>query len=128
MKRSVFFLITAIFSLLTGSILLFIPAFVINGNHWAVSPQIEFVFRLTGGLVVSIGVLNFLVRNHAGSNTLKAVLVLNILNHVINLTNDIVSFYQQIACFKDSIPFVAGHLFIIIGSLYYFIKIKTANQ
>jgi hypothetical protein len=127
MKRSLFFLITAIFSILTGSVHLFFPNFIVESNHWISSPQIEFLFRLLGGLVFSLAVLNFLVRNHANTDTLKAVLVCNALNHTINLINDIMSFQQGIANFKDSIPFIAGHLFIGIGSLYYLMKIKTVN-
>jgi hypothetical protein len=124
MKRSIFLLITAIFSILTGCIHLFIPSFIVEGNHWTSSPQIEFLLRLLGGLVFSLGVLNFLVRNHSDSDTLKAVLVCNVLNHTINLVNDILSINQGIATFKDSIPFITGHLFFGLGSLYYLMKIK----
>jgi hypothetical protein len=126
MKRSLFFLITAIFSALSGCVILLIPNMVVEANHWVPSPQITFLFRLLGGLVVSLAVLNFLVRNHLDTDTLKAVLVCNALNHTINLINDIMSFYQGIANFKDSISFVVVHLFIGIGSLYYLMKIKTS--
>lgn len=127
MKRSLFLLITAIFSVLSSCVLLFFPNLVVESNSWTPSLQITFLFRLLGGLVFSLGILNFLVHNHADTDTLKAVLVCNALNHTINLINDIMSFYQGIASFKDSIPFIVGHLFIGIGSLYYLTKIKATN-
>jgi hypothetical protein len=128
MKRSLFFLITAIFSVFSGCVTLFFPNIVTESNHWTPSLQITFLFRLLGGLVISLGILNFLVRNHVDTDTLRAILVCNALNHTINLINDMISFNQGIASFKDSVPFIVGHLFIGLGSLYYLMKINTHKE
>ncbi len=128
MKRSLFFIITAIISIVTGSILLFYPNFIVEGNHWISSPQIESLFRLLGSMVVSIGILNLIVRNHADSDTLRAVLILNITKHTIDLILDLISAKQGISSFKDLIPFFIGHIFIGSFSLYYLLKMKSTNN
>jgi hypothetical protein len=127
MTRSIFFLIVAIVSVFTGSVLLFKPNFIVENNHWVSSPQTEFFIRLLGSPAVAIGVLNFLVRNHAESATLKAVLVLNIIKHSIDLVLDFTDFDLRNANIQSILPFVIGHLFIGLGSLYYLLKMKNLN-
>jgi hypothetical protein len=128
MKRSIFFLIVAIVSVFTGCVLLFKPSIIVENNHWNSSPQIEFFIRLLGSPAIAIGVLNFIVRNHAESTTLKAVLFLNIIKHTIDLILDFTDFNLRNASIQSVMPFVIGHLFIGLGSLYYLTKIKTTSH
>lgn len=125
MKRSLFFLITAILSALAGSGLLFFPNFIAEANHWIPSPQILLQIRFSGALVLSIAALNFLVRNHGDSATLKAVFICNIVNHAINTVNDLMSYKEGSMSLEGLLPFFIGHLFIGGFSLYYLTKIKS---
>jgi hypothetical protein len=75
MKRSIFLLIVALIAFLFGTMLLLAPAKAGEGFGFASSPQIDVLFRAMGGMILSAGILNFMVRSHADSPTLKAVLV-----------------------------------------------------
>lgn len=127
MKRSIFLLIVAILSLFVGLTLLFSPATAIQGNGFVSSEALIYVFKLLGGLVISIGVLNFLVRNHENSSTLKAVLVFNILNHSLSTCIDIKNIFDSVSDFNSQIPFLIVHLFVIIGSFLYFREMGQKN-
>jgi hypothetical protein len=122
MKRSIFLLIVAILSLFIGFVLLFAPSMAIEGNGFVSSDALIYVFRLLGGLVISKGVLNFLVRNDEDSNSLKAVLLFNVLNHFLSTCIDIKNIFDSVSTFSSEIPFLVIHLFVIIGSAWYLSK------
>lgn len=125
MKRSLFFLIVAIISVIFGCQLLFFPSFIIEQNKWTPSLETASLFRLLGSFLFALGVLNFLVRNHQNSDTLKAVLICNILKQFTDIVLDLISWKQGVSSFSDLIPFLVVHLFIGLGSLYYLRKMET---
>jgi hypothetical protein len=100
------------------------PSVAVDGNGFAASTQLDYVFRLLGGLLVSIGVLNFLVYNHQDSKTLKAVLIVNILNHTVSTGIDIQTIFSGLVDIARLAPFLIIHLSIGLGSLFYALKIK----
>ncbi len=128
MKRSIFFIITAVLATLFGGMMLFAPAFTAESFGLASTPETSLLFRSLGGLVLCLGILNFLVRNEPNSNALKAVFIINILSHVISMANDFYGASQHILEFSKLGGGMVAHLFIIIGSLIYLLKMKPANN
>ena len=78
MKRSTFFLIAAIVATAFGALMLLVPRFAAQGFNLAASGETDTLFRALGATLLSLAVLNFLVRNHPASETLKAVLWTNV--------------------------------------------------
>ncbi|PHK20078.1 hypothetical protein [Spirosoma sp. 209] len=122
MKRSLFFLITAILSAFAGFVMSFPPNYKVERHYFI--PFIEISFHHSGGLIFSLAILNFLVRNHGDSATLKAVLICNLVNHAINTVHDLMAYNQGIIGL-ESLPFFISHFFIGGFSLYYLSKIKS---
>ncbi|WP_461149335.1 hypothetical protein [Spirosoma pulveris] len=122
MKRSLFFLITAIVSAFAGFVMSFPPNSIVEGHHWI--PFLQISFHHSGGLIFSLAVLNFLVRHHGDSATLKAVLICNLVNHAISAVHDLMAYNQGIIGL-ESLPFFTSHFFIGGFSLYYLSKIKA---
>ncbi|HLG40097.1 MAG TPA: hypothetical protein VI461_10525 [Chitinophagaceae bacterium] len=127
MKRSIFFTITAILALLFGGLMLFAPAFTSENFGLQATPVSSLLFRSIGGLVLSLGILNYLVRNEADSIALKAVLIINIVSHTISMGNDFYGASQGILEFSKLAGGMVAHLFIVIGSAVYLFKMKSSN-
>jgi hypothetical protein len=128
MKRSVFFIITAILGAIFGGMMLFVPDKAAAGFGIVSSPETSMFFRLIGGMVFSAGFLNFLVRNHQDSGTLKAVLLFNIVFHAIGLINDSIAVLSGVLDFLKISSGLLIHLFVGIGSIIYLLQIKSTNK
>lgn len=125
MKRSIFFIITAVVSLLFGGLMLSAPAFASENFGLQSSPVTSLLFRSLGGMVLSLGILNYLVRNEADSIALKAVLIINIISHSISMGNDLFGVSQGILVFSKLAGGVVAHVFILVGSAVYLFKMKS---
>jgi hypothetical protein len=127
MKRSTFLLLVGISTILFGGSMIIAPSVAVNGNGFAASAQLEYVFRLLGGLLVSIGTLNLLVFNHEDSKTLKAVLIINILNHLVSTGIDVQTISSGLVEIARLVPFLIIHFLIGMGSLIYILKMKSSR-
>ena len=83
MTRKTFLTLTVIASAIIGTVALFFPSFLIcEVKHAAPSPAANAMARTVGALILSVGALNFLVRSHPQSPTLRAILTANIIVHL----------------------------------------------
>ena len=126
MKRSTFFLITAIFAFIFAAMMLLVPASAAEGFGMVSTPETSLLFRSLGGMLLSAAILNFLVRHHPDSNTLKAILIFNISLNLLGMLSDVPGIMEGILPFSKAVPGHVVHLFIIVGSFIYLRKIKIS--
>jgi hypothetical protein len=126
MKRSTFFLIAAIVAAAFGALMLFAPRFAAQGFNLAASGETDTLFRALGATLLALAVLNFLVRNHPASETLKAVLWTNVAAHAFGLVADLWSVALGPLSFVNILPGLIVHVVIGLGALYYATRMETA--
>ncbi|HEX5172030.1 MAG TPA: hypothetical protein VFW11_22785, partial [Cyclobacteriaceae bacterium] len=126
MKRSIFLIITAVLSLLIGIMCLLSPDKMADGFGVAVTPLIIMLIREAGVSNLCMGFLNFAVRNHSDSMSLKAVLFFNMAYHALILPINIYGWSQGILSVDQVGPAFGIHLLLAIGFLLYALKIKTS--
>lgn len=124
MKRSVFFIIIAIVGILFGGMLLYAPGMSAENFGWTPTPEISLLFRSMGGMILSLGILNYLVRNEPDSYTLKAVLIFNLMAHLIGLIVDINGVREGVLMFNNVAIGFAVHILISLGCIYYLTRIN----
>ena len=128
MKRSIFLLITAFLGLFLGVICLFFPGKMAAGFGMTVTPLILMMIREAGACNFSMGYLNFAVRNHSDSKSLKNVLLFNMVYHVLILPVNIYGWSQGILSIGQVGPAFGIHLLLAIGFLLYVLKMKPSAQ
>lgn len=127
MKRSAFLLIAAILSFVFGAMMFFIPALAAKLLGIAATPETASVLRGMGGLIIGSGTINFLVRNFTDIPTLKAVLLTNIITHLLGLTADIWGILDGVLTVSNMLPVELTHIFVGAGSLIYLLRLKKAS-
>ncbi|HNP97670.1 MAG TPA: hypothetical protein PKK99_01370 [Bacteroidia bacterium] len=125
MKRSIFFLISALLAGLFGVMMLLTPSRAAEGFGMNSTPETAILFRALGAMILSTGLMNFLVRNHPDNVTLKAVLLTNIITHALSIVADMWAVSDGVLAFSKAAPGQLTHLFVAIGSLIYYLKIKA---
>ena len=125
MKRSIFLVITAILSALIGVMCLFFPEKLAAGFGVPITPLILMMSREAGATNLSMGILNFFVRNHTDSPSLKIILLFNMIYHLLILPANIYGWSQGIMEISQMGPAFIIHLLLALGFLYYTLKIKS---
>lgn len=128
MKRSTFLLIAAIITTLFGGMMLFLPIKAAESFGLTPNPESSLIFRWLGAIILSSAILNFLVRNHGDTDTLKAVFIFNIALHAITLIVDFVGIGEGILEVSKLVPGLVFHSFICIGSIVYLMRIKPSDN
>ena len=126
MKRSTFFTIAAIIGILFGGMMFLTPAKSTEGFGIAATPENAVLFRALGAMILASGILNLLVRKHAASEPLNAVLIGNIAMHGLSMIADISAEVAGVLQFSKSAPGLIVHLFIGVGSLLYLMKMEKS--
>jgi len=127
MKRSIFLVITALLGLLIGVFCLFFPEKMAEGFGITATPLIIMFFREAGAFNLGIGYLNFAVRNHADSKTMKVVLLFNMVYHVLILPANVYGWSSGIMTAGQMGPAFVIHLLLAIGFLVYALKVKPST-
>jgi hypothetical protein len=125
MKRSIFFIITAILGLLFGGMMLFFPAFAAANFGITSTPDISQMLRSVGGVDLCLGILSLLVYNEPDSKALKAILIVNLLSHLISIVVDGSASFMGVVTFNKIAPGLVAHLFIVTGALVYILKMNS---
>jgi hypothetical protein len=125
MKRTTFFLLTGGIQFFLAAGMILTPVMVAEVFGLAISPEALFLLRCMGSMLLSLGVLNFLVRNEGDSNGLKSVLIINILYHAVSTIIDTHAAAIGVLTFVRIIPSYAIHLFVGIGSYIFLSKMKN---
>lgn len=127
MKRSVFLLICAIIAALLGSMMLFAPETTAESFAIQSTSGTVLLFQSIGAMIICMGILNFLVRNHKDSQTLKVILLYNVLYHASSITVDMMAVSKGTLVFEKIIVGQVVHIFIIIGAIIYMRKITVTD-
>jgi len=126
MKRSLFLLITAILALLFGGLMFLAPSVAGGAFGIPVSVATDALFRILGATLLSLAVLNFLVRNQPLSETLVAVLWTDFATHALGLIADLWSVGAGAFTVTNALPGLVVHLFVGIGALIYIFRPSRA--
>ena len=126
MSRSLFFLIIAVVGLIFSGVMLLIPTVFAQSAGLSASSETAFLFRALGGMVLSVTLANFMVRNHPDSATLAAVLWMNVATHVLAIAVDFLGEMQGLVTFAHSAPGLIVHGAIAVGAYIYASRMKLA--
>ena len=119
MSRPIFFLVISLVGLVFAGFMLLTPAGFAQNAGLSGSAETAFLFRALGAMILSVTLLNFMVRNHPASPTLAAVLWMNIAVHVLAGAVDLVGEAQGLVTFAHSAPGLAVHVLIAAGAYFY---------
>jgi len=119
MKRAYYFWVAAILALAFGLLMFFAPAFAATQFQLAGSPATATLFRVVGAVLLGVALLNFLVRNHTMSETLRAVLWANVAIHGIGFVGDLWSVQLGDIAFSGVAVGLVAHLIVLLGGAYY---------
>jgi hypothetical protein len=126
MKRSIFLIISAVLGLFFGLHMLIAPGKMLENMVQVNSADLQHVLQWSGAMLVSIAVINFLSRNDTGSAALRAVVIGNIILHVVGFAVDA---YDYSINFINSYGLISGavvHVLLTIGFIYYLVKLPKA--
>ena len=128
MKQSSFLLIAAIIPLLFGLVMMIIPDKMLSNMLTSeANLQTLLVTQWAGFGVFSIGLINFLSRKDSGSIALRAVMIGNIVLHTIGIFFDIYDYSIEVMKLSGLITGLIPHSLLIIGFVYYLLKLPKMN-
>ena len=119
MKREYYFWVAAILALLFGLLMFLAPRTAAGAFTLTASPDTDTIFRVLGSVLLGVALLNFLVRNHPMSETLKAVLWGNAAIHGIGFVGDLWSVAAGGVSFGGVAIGLLAHLVVFAGAIYY---------
>ena len=98
-----------------------------EGFGFVPGEQVNILFRAMGVMIFSAGLLNFMVRSHGDSATLKAVLWFNIVLHGLNFIFDMMGVANGTMELAKIGAGQVTHLFVGIGSVIYLMRIGRTS-
>jgi hypothetical protein len=107
-----------------GLSMLAAPEKMLENVTSANTADMQHVLQWAGTMLLSIGIITFLSRNDPGSKALKAVMLGSIIMHIVGFAVDL---YQNTIGFVKSSGLIMGaivHGLLIIGFVYYLIKLQ----
>lgn len=123
MNRKIFLTFAAIVAFSIGSIALISPTTLLVVMKAAVPNATALVMAQTVGvLLIVFGVLNFLVRSHETSPSLKSVLLANAFLQLLILPIDPMAYFSgTYASIGSFVPNTILHIVLLIGFCWYYL-------
>ena len=121
-----FFWVAAIVGALFGLLMFFAPPLAAQAFGVAINPLAESLFRVLGATLLGLALLNFLVRDHSSSPTLKAVLWANAAVHGIGGVADIWSAAIGDLTWSSIAAGMVVHIVILVWALWLLLRPSTA--
>jgi hypothetical protein len=118
MNRSRFLLVAGLLAVFFGLTMLASPGTMLM-NMARDAPDARLVLQWMGVVLLSVGVINILARNDPGSSALRAVMLGNILLHVLGFGIDV---YHHLLGFVQASGVIMGgivHGVLVAGFTYY---------
>src|SRR3954469_19914869 len=119
MKRSTFLLISAIVAWIFGLVMMINPRGFTSGTIPVPTDQIDGIMRLLGTNLFAIGSINFLACKDGWSKSMRAILIGNILLHVLGLSFDFYNYSLGLFLMSGIMMGAVVHLLFIFGFSYY---------
>jgi hypothetical protein len=126
MKRNVFLIISAVLAMFFGLHMLIAPGKMLANMVTVSSSDLEHALQWSGTMLVSIAIINFLSRNDAGSAALRAVMIGNIILHVVGFAVDAYDYSIDFIKMPGLISGTIVHGLLTIGFIYYLMKLPKA--
>jgi hypothetical protein len=126
MKRNVFLIISAVLALFFGLHMLIAPGKMLENMVTVNSADLQHALQWSGTMLVSIGIINFLSRNDAGSASLRAVMIGNIILHVVGFAVDAYDYSIGFIKMSGLVSGAVVHALLTIGFIYYLMKLPKA--
>ncbi len=125
MKRHPFFIIAAVVPWLFGLVMMLAPDMML-GNSLAteVHATTRIVTQWVGFGVFSLGWINFLSRNDAGSQALRAVMIGNIIFHALGIGFDVFDYFAGVMTISGLVSGLVPHSLLVIGFLYFLLNLR----
>ena len=128
MKRKTFLTITSIIVLLIGCFALTSPGVLITSVKYAAPSETANVMaRTVGILLITVGLLNFLVKDHEDSPTMRSILIANLVLQIGIMPIDPSAYasgvYRTVGSFA---PNTILHILLASGFIYYLAKMKKS--
>jgi len=127
MKRSAFLLLSGLIALAIGTFALFAPA-VLLASKGVASAAANIWAQEVGALLIAVGILAVMVRQHRDSPTLKAVLVSIVVMQIGLFAIEALAYRNGIITLLSGIvPNLMIHVFLAAGLIYYIVTMRNAN-
>lgn len=130
MNRSLFLILGAAVAAAIGLLALVAPHTLLTELKYAQSnPAAEVMARTIGVLLLSVALVNFLVRKHPDSPTLKAILIGDLFLQLAILPIDPWAFYNgTFNTLASFIPNTIIHILLASGFIYYLATMKPETS
>ena len=126
--RKLFLTFAALIAFGVGSLALVAPAALLASKGVAPSPAAGVWVREVGALLIAVGLIAWLVRAHADSPTLRAVLAGNALLQFLLLPIEPIAFAQGvITAVPGIVPNTALHLLLGLGFATFALRMGRAS-
>ena len=116
--RRAFFWVAAIVGALLGLLMFFAPGVAGQSFNVATTPLADALFRVLGAALLSVALMNFLVRDHPASETLTAILWMNAAVHILGIVADVWSTLIGTLTWSGILPGLVVHVIIGGWALY----------
>jgi hypothetical protein len=130
MKRKTFLTITSVVAALIGVFALTSPKVLIESVKYAPPSETANVMaRTVGILLISVGVLDFLVRDHEDSPTLRSILIANLVLQLGIMPIDPSAYASGVyGTLGSFVPNTILHVLLAAGFVYYLVKMGTGAR
>ncbi|MEO6396229.1 MAG: hypothetical protein ABIO40_10010 [Devosia sp.] len=114
MYRTAFFWVAAIAGALFGLLMFFSPGSAATAFNVTSTPLADALFRVLGATLLGLAFLNVMVRSHAASETLTAILWANVAVHVLGSIADLWSVQLGALTWASIAPGLVVHIVILV--------------
>ncbi|WP_421810724.1 hypothetical protein [Flagellimonas sp.] len=129
MKRKTFVTIVAPLAALIGIVALFYPSVLLESKGVNSGEPVKVWMSEVGILLISTGIVLFLVRKEQVSIALKAIFFGNIIIQIGLLTIEILAYQNGVIKeVSGIIPNSILHILLLFGFTYYLVKMTTHNK
>lgn len=129
MNRKIFLTLAAVIALGVGSVALLFPADLLASKGTVPSVAANVWMREVGVLLLSLGVIAGLVRGHADSPTLKALMLGNLLVQLGLFLTEVVGYANGVITkLSGVLPNSVLHLLLAAGFAYFWIRMGTSKN
>jgi hypothetical protein len=119
MKRSHFLLLAGALACLFSIMMMLAPDQMLANVSTITNEGARNVTRWLGANLFAIGVINILARNDAGSEALRAIMIGNIVLHLVAMTFDTIDYTNGIVKGSGVVMGAIVHIGLSLGFLYY---------
>lgn len=128
MKRDTFLLIAALVPLAFSLVMMFAPGKMLSTSLVVEADlQTHAVARWVGFGVFSMGIITLLARHDKGSIALRSIMTGNVVFHLLGLFFDTSDYFTGVMTFSGLITGLIPHALLIMGFVYFLLKLPKSQ-